>query len=180
MTQNSPPPRTAQSNIEKIVQLEEEDERRRSFIDRFPVMVGSFAGSITFVLCQLIFAGFWAVANSGIVPGLPTFDPFPYSLLSGVLGLEGVLLTAFVLIRQNRMSMVADRRSHLDLQISLLAETETTKVIQMLERMSRQMGMERSVTDQETKELGKATAVEDLARELNDKLPDDGLRSRSP
>src|SRR3954462_4279034 len=160
MADTASPSRTAQTNIEKVVQLEEEEERQRSFADRFPEMVGSFAGSVAFVVCQLAFVGLWAVANSEVVPGLPAFDPFPYSLLSGVLGLESVLLTAFVLIRQNRVSLMADRRSHLDLQISLLAEKETTKIIQMLERMSRQMGMEHQVTDQETKELGEATAVE--------------------
>src|SRR4051812_18240530 len=95
MTAPSSPPRTAQSNIETVVQLEEEEERHRSFADRFPEMIGSFAGSVAFVVCQLAFVGLWAVANSEIIPGLPAFDPFPYSLLSGVLGLESVLLTAF-------------------------------------------------------------------------------------
>src|SRR4051812_19575118 len=151
MTDTASPSRTAQTNIEKVVQLEEEEERHRSFADRFPEMIGSFAGSVAFVVCQLAFVGLWAVANSEVVPGLPAFDPFPYSLLSGVLGLEGVLLTVFVLIRQNRMNLLADRRSHLDLQLSLLAEKETTTIIQMLERMSRQMGMEHQVTDKETK-----------------------------
>ena len=176
MTDTASPSRTAQTNIEKVVQLEEEDERHRSFGDRFPEMIGSFAGSVAFVTCELAFVGLWAVANSDVIPGLPVFDPFPYSLLSGVLGLEGVLLTVFVLIRQNRMNLLADRRSHLDLQLSLLAEKETTKIIQMLERMSRQMGMEHQVADKESKELGEATAVESLARELKDKLPDDAGR----
>ena len=88
------------------------------------------------------------------------------------------MLTAFVLIRQNRMNLIVDRRSHLDLQISLLSEKETTKVIQMLERMSRQMGIEHQVTDQETEELGEATAVENLARDLRDKLDADASASR--
>ena len=173
MTDAGSPSRMARSNIEAVVQLEEDEERGRSLTDRLPEMIGGFAGSIAFVACQLAFVGLWAVANSGIVPGLPAFDPFPYPLLSGLLSLEGVLLTAFVLIRQNRMSLIADRRSHLDLQISLLAEKETTKIIQMLERMSRQMGMEHHVADQESKELGEATAVESLAQELKDKLDDD-------
>jgi uncharacterized membrane protein len=164
---------TAQSNIEKVVHLEEEEERRRSFIDRFPEMVGSFAGSVAFVACQLTFVGLWVIANLGIIPGVPVFDPFPYSLLSSLLSLEGVLLTAFVLIRQNRMSLIGDRRSHLDLQISLLAEKETTKIIQMLERMSGKMGIARHVVDQESKELGQATAVESLAQELKEKLDED-------
>ncbi len=178
MTQTNTPPRTAQSNIEKIVQLEEEEERRRSFVDRFPEMIGSFAGSVSFVVCQLAFVGLWAVANSEVLLGLPAFDPFPFSLLSGLLSLEGVLLTACFLIRQNRMSLIADRRSHLDLQIRLLTEKETTKVIQMLERMSREMGMEHHVTDQETKGLGDATSVESLAQELKDKLADDAGGTR--
>jgi uncharacterized membrane protein len=50
-----------------------------------------------------------------------------------VLALEAVLLTAFVLIRQNWMSLKADQRSYLDLQINLLAEREATKVIQLLQ-----------------------------------------------
>lgn len=155
MTNTASPLRTAQSNIEKVVRLEEAEERHRSFADRFPEMVGSFAGSVAFVVCQLAFVGLWAVVNNELIPGGPAFDPFPYSLLSGVLGLEGVLLTAFVLIRQNRMSLMADRRSHLDLQISLLAEKETTKIVQMLERMSRQTGMEHHVTDHERRSLAR-------------------------
>jgi uncharacterized membrane protein len=66
MTDTASPSRTAQSNIEKVVQLEEEEERRRSFADRFPEMIGSFAGSVTFVVCQLAFVGLWAVVNLSI------------------------------------------------------------------------------------------------------------------
>ncbi len=75
MTQASPSPRAAQSNIEKVVRLEEEEERRRSFADRFPEMIGSFAGSVTFVVCQVMLVGLWAVANLEVIPGLPVFDP---------------------------------------------------------------------------------------------------------
>jgi uncharacterized membrane protein len=62
-----------------------------------------------------------------------------------VLALEAVLLTAFVLIRQNWMSLKADQRSHLDLQINLLAEREATKVIQLLQRISKHLGIEETV-----------------------------------
>ena len=40
--------------------------------------------------------------------------------------MEGVLLETFVLIKQNRMSYLSDRRAHLDLQVNLLAESEVT------------------------------------------------------
>jgi uncharacterized membrane protein len=83
-----------------------------------------------------------------------------------ILALEAVLLTAFVLIRQNWMSLKADQRSHLDLQINLLAEREATKVIQLLQRISKHLGIEETVTDVKTRELGKDTEVEDVARDL--------------
>jgi uncharacterized membrane protein len=84
----------------------------------------------------------WVSINTGALKGWPAFDPYPFSLLAIVLSLEGVLLTAFVLISQKRMSQRADQRSHLDLQINLLAEKAVTKVIQLLQGLSRHMGMD--------------------------------------
>ena len=40
----------------------------------------------------------------------------------------------------------------------------------MLERMSRQMGIERQVTDAESKELAEDTSIENIARELRESL----------
>jgi uncharacterized membrane protein len=90
------------------------------------------------------------------------------------------MLTAFVLIRQNRMSLRADRRNHLGLQINLLAEKEITTIIQMLGRMSRQMGIEAEVTDSETREFAEDTSVETIARDLQDNLNPKASESRSP
>jgi uncharacterized membrane protein len=106
---------------------------------------------------------FWMVINTHFA----ALDPFPFPLLGMLLALEAVLLSSFVLIRQHRMSEIADRRSHLDLQINLLAEKEVTKVIQLLHRMSSHLGIEEEVTDPEARELGKNTEVEDVARDLH-------------
>jgi uncharacterized membrane protein len=132
--------------------------------------VGRFAGTNSFVGLQIACVVVWIVVNTRSVIGLTPFDPFPFPLLGMVLALEAVLLTSFVLIRQNRMSEIATRRGHLDLQISLLAEKEATKVIQLLQRMSKQLGIEDAVTDKEARELSKDTEVEDVARDLRENL----------
>lgn len=164
------PPQTALSNIEAIVRLEEEAEAARSLAHRISEAIGGFAGTLSFVVVHLAVLALWIVVNLGLLPGVPVFDPYPFSLLSGGMSMEAVLLTAFVLLKQNRMSNRSDRRSHLDLQINLLSEREITKVIQMLDRMSRQLGMETQVTDSETRELGETTKVDKLARELHQSL----------
>ena len=66
--------------------------------------------------------------------------------------------------------LVDDQRANLDLQINLLAEREMTLVLQMLTRISTRLGI-RLETD-EIEELSEETAVEALASELEEKLPE--------
>ena len=170
MSQESNTTQAQAINIETVVRLEAEDEERISHADRLSEAVGGFAGTNWFILLQLAVVAIWLAVNTGALSLVPAYDPYPFSFLATIMSLEGVLLTAFVLIRQNRMSLRADRRSHLDLQINLLAEKEVTKVIQLLQGMSRHMGIEEMIADPETKEMGKDTAVEGLARGLRENL----------
>lgn len=91
--------RATVENIETVVRLEEEDEKRISLTDRISETIGSFAGTIQFVTVQIAFVAAWIAANAGVVPGMEGFDPHQFSLLSVVLSLEAVLLTSFVCFR---------------------------------------------------------------------------------
>jgi uncharacterized membrane protein len=163
-------PRRAVRNIEEVVALEEEEQRRRPPSSQLADAVARFAGTPWFVALHALGIALYAVVNAGLVPGIPVFDPFPYGLLGGFFSLEGVLLAAFVLMKQRRADARAEERAHLDLQIGLLAEQEVTKVIQMLERISATLGVERQVVDEEARELGEATAVGELAGTLHETL----------
>lgn len=163
-------PRTVLDNIQAIVELEERQEQQRSLSDRVADGIAGFVGTVGFVLLHLVWFGLWVVINMRLIKPVPAFDPYPFQLLAMLVSLEGVLLSTFVLIKQNRMSNRADRRAHLDLQVNLLTEKETTKVIQLLERVSRHLGVD---VDRETRELAEVTAVQELARELDNKLPEE-------
>ena len=166
-------PRRVVRNIEEVVGLEHEAARKRSLADRAADGIAAFVGTVVFVLLHLGWFGVWAAVNTGLVPILPAFDPYPFQLLCMIRSLEGVLLSTFVLIKQNRMSALADERSHLDLQVSLLAEQEVTKVIQMLDHISRELGIEAAVVDAEVRELSEHTAVGGLAERLRERLQQD-------
>jgi uncharacterized membrane protein len=71
------------------------------------------------------------------------------------------------------MSERADHRSHLDLQINLLAEKEVTKVLQLQRLICRRLGIEEAEADREIAELSDVTAVENLAHELHEQIPMD-------
>ena len=73
-------------------------------------------------------------------------------------------------MKQNRMSLVADRRDHLDLQVNLLTERQDL-VSQMLDRLSGHFGIEQH-KDEDSRELGRHVAVEHLVEEVHSRLPD--------
>ena len=174
---NSPPhvASAAIENIEAIVRLEEEFLSQRSIWDRIADAVAAFTGSIIFVLLHL--GGFvaWFAINLGWVPGVRPFDPYPFILLAMAVSCEAVLLSTFVLMKQNRMSRRAEQRDHLHLQVALLAEKELTKVLQGQRRMSEHLGVKEVALDQETRELSENTAVDSLARELQRQMPEEAL-----
>src|SRR4029453_7889918 len=83
----------------------------------------------------------WLTVNTGLVPGVRAFDPYPFSFLTLVVSLEAIFLSIWILIGQNEMERLADRRAHLDLQINMLAEQESTAAIRMLQRICERLGI---------------------------------------
>jgi uncharacterized membrane protein len=165
---NSRGRQTTAKNIESILQLEKDDERELSAFHRVSHTVGWFVGTIYFVLFQCIFVLLWITLNTRLLGSGHAFDPYPFPLLSTVLALEAVLLTSFVLIRQNAMDLRSERRNHLDLQINLLAEKEATSSLKILREIADHLEIDVSA-DAEREELAKDTAVESIARDLRSK-----------
>ena len=150
------------NNIAAILKLEEEEERELSSLHRASHKVGWFVGTIYFVTMQVALVVVWVSWN---IFYQPVFDPYPFPLLSTVLALEAVLLTSFVLIRQNTMDLRSERRNHLDLQINLLSEQENTRMIGMLQAIAVKVGAELS-EDPELHALSEEIAPERLVQQI--------------
>lgn len=156
---------TVAKNIEAILKLEEDDERRLPHLHRVSHKVGWFVGTTNFVIIQAAFVVLWVLWNAS---ASQPFDPYPFPLLSAVLALEAVFLTSFVLIRQNSMDRQSERRNHLDLQINLLAEKEATNTLKALHEIAAHFKIQLS-TEAEHRELAQDTPVESIARDLRSK-----------
>ncbi|MDE2160155.1 MAG: DUF1003 domain-containing protein, partial [Burkholderiales bacterium] len=85
------------------------------------------------------------------------FDPAPFFWLLGCLSLLALLTTTVVLIRQERLADLEQRREHLDLQVNLLTEQKTTKLIHLIEELRRDMPMVRDRRDPESEMMQQAT-----------------------
>ena len=88
------------------------------------------------------------------------------------MSLEAIFLSLFILMSQNQIECSqADARAHLDLQINLLSEQESTKMLQMLRSLCRHHGLA-DASDPEVEHLEHRTEPEELLRELKESLPE--------
>jgi uncharacterized membrane protein len=158
--------RPARENIREVRDLEAELARSRTGADRLTDAVVWFAGSFRFLLLQSAVVLGWATVNLGLVAGLSPFDPFPFPFLNFAIALEAILLSTFVLMTQNRQRKEADHWGHVQLQVSLLAEQETTKLLEMVAALSERLGVSRPGGDPEVSEMVSTTHVGTLAQEL--------------
>jgi uncharacterized membrane protein len=114
----------------------------------------------------------WIAWNSGLLRRWPPIDPFPYSFLTLVVSLEAIFLSIFVLISQNSLSRQSERRAHLDLQVNLLAEQESTRTVALLERIAQKLGVP-VPADPGEQELAAPTDLRDVISTLDSVLPSD-------
>jgi uncharacterized membrane protein len=153
----------AQQNVETIARMEEAALAQHSRLDRLIDTTTRFIGSVPFVCLHLVWFTLWIALNMAS-PRQRHFDPFPFSLLSVAVGMEAIILAAFILITQNRQQQLADRRTHLELQINILAEQEATKILAMLEAIQEHLGM--GGHDPEVAALKQATEPEKLMEQI--------------
>ena len=151
-------------NIEALLGHRREQEGSRTRQERVADGITRFTGSMRFVYIHLALFGGWIAVNLGWIPGIPRFDP-SFVVLAMVASVEAIFLSTFVLISQNRMAVLADRRADLDLQISLLAEHEVTRLITLVTAMAERMGVE-AAQDPELTELSQDVAPEKVMEQM--------------
>lgn len=129
-------------NIAALIARRHAEDQRRGLQERLADGISRFTGSMMFVYIHLVLFGGWILINSKW-SDLPKFDP-SLVLLAMAASVEAIFLSTFVLITQNRLARAADKRADLDLQISLLAEHEITRLITLLTAIGEKLGVEQA------------------------------------
>src|SRR3990167_11320798 len=142
--------------------------KKRSFAVRFADDLTSLFGSIPFLILNGVIFFIWILINIGKIPGVPAFDPFPFSMLTTLVSLEAIILTLIVLMSQNRSSLISSLREEMDIQVNLIAEREITKILQLLNELLKVKGIK--LEDKELDEMLKEIDASYLERKLEDEL----------
>jgi uncharacterized membrane protein len=170
-------PPTVSQNIEIIGDYYKRAERSAGSLQRSLERLGDFIGRPVFFVAVLVFVALWVLVNEfGPQIGIAVFDPPPFTALQTIVSVVALLITTIVLIGQNRMAKLEQRRGHMELQVNMLTEQKATTLIRLLEELRRDLPMVRDRDDPDAATLQQRTdptqilsALEkDQARDLSD------------
>jgi uncharacterized membrane protein len=157
-------------NIESILAFYTREEQKISRAQRVLENISGFAGRPLYLVLILLFVAVWILAN--VVAhkyGMAEFDPAPFSWLQGILGLGALLTATVVLIKQDRLAKLEERRAHLDLQVNLLTEQKTTKLIELIEELRRDLPMVKNRDDPKAEALQQPTDPHQVLAALDER-----------
>jgi uncharacterized membrane protein len=127
-------------NIDAVLDFYTREEQKMSRSQRVLERISRFVGQPAFLAIILLFVLFWIFANVALRrSGIAEFDPAPFALLQGIVGLSALLTATVVLGKQNRLAKLEEQRAHLDLTVNLLTEQKAAKLIDLLEELRRDL-----------------------------------------
>jgi uncharacterized membrane protein len=149
-------PPSVSENIGTIAEFSARHEEAITRTQRFVEKTAHVLGSPAYVAVNIAFIVVWIAVNL-IVPrlGYQRIDDPPFFWLQGIVSLNAFIISTTVLIRQNRMSKLADHHAHLDLQVNLLTDEKCSKIIALLEELRQDLPNVATKDDREADELAR-------------------------
>jgi uncharacterized membrane protein len=164
---------TIERNISALLRHERDQARQATLQDRIAGRITAFAGSMPFVYVHLAIFAAWIALNVLPQTIIPRWDP-SLVILAMAASVEAIFLATFVLISQNRMAEIAERRAHLNLQISLLDEHETTRLMALVSAIAQRLEVKTDV-DREVRELQRDIEPETVLSRIEEEEKEQGL-----
>ncbi|MBP9694885.1 MAG: DUF1003 domain-containing protein [Candidatus Magasanikbacteria bacterium] len=153
----------------RIHSVQKKHDAMRTWSERLADAITNLFGSIIFFLINLILFSLWILINTGLLPLIEPFDPYPFGLLTTMVSLEAIFLSIFVLLSQKRSAKIDALREEVDLQIDIITEQELTKIMHLLVKLLEKNGIDTS-KDTELQEMLKQLNTSKIERVLEQQI----------
>ena len=166
-----PLPDLISQNIEAIVALHINAERNLSRHQRWVETATHFFSRPAFLYLIIVIVLLWTLAN--VAPeqwNLHQFDPPPFGELGFAMSFGSLLVTVGVLIQQGRQEKLAEQRTELSLQLSLLSEQKIAKLIALVEELRRDLPSVQDRIDPEAEIMQQAANPQQVLEVLEEVL----------
>jgi uncharacterized membrane protein len=171
---NAPPP-IIQDHIEEtlrsVSQLRDEHYENATPLQRAVEHTTAMLGRPLFIAVITVIVAGWICSNLlAAAHGVRAVDPPPFSWLEGAVSLVSLYMVVLILATQRREDQLAQRRELLLLELAVLSEQKTAKVIRLLEESRRDNPLIHNRHDAEAETMAQpadAQVVLDAIRETH-------------
>jgi uncharacterized membrane protein len=170
--------------VRSIAQLRADHARQAGrlerIVDRFTDVLARPTSIIWLTALVVAWIGFNSLAAA---VGVRPLDPPPFFWLDGSVSRVSLYLVIFILVRQRREEALAGRRELMALELALLSEQKTAKVIELLEEFRRDSPNLIDRVDPEADRMSVPSNPTSVATAISDtdaKLPESQRGDRLP
>jgi uncharacterized membrane protein len=111
----------------------------------------------------------WIAVNLGLgFAGHTPFDPAPFNGLQSLASVGALFMTVFILVTQRREDELSELREQLTLELAMLSEHKTAKLIELVEELRRDMPNVRNRPDAEAASLSRPADPEAVLEVLKE------------
>jgi uncharacterized membrane protein len=143
-----------QTTVAAIAQLHADHKHAATPLQRLMDRLTAGVADPRFVGFVVAAAVVWVAGNLLLsASGRQPLDPPPFVWLQGVIGFSALCMTSLVLTTQRREDELATRREQLTLELAILGEQKTAKIIALIEELRRDDPGVRSRPDPEARAM---------------------------
>jgi uncharacterized membrane protein len=172
-----------EETIRSIARLQSAHDDEASSLQRRTDQLTAFIGRPQFMLLITWIVVVWIGLNVGAdLLALTPFDPPPFNWLQGVLAVAAIYITTLILATQRYADQLAGYREQLTLELAILTEQKTSKLIELVEEQRRDNPNLKNRVDIQAEEMGTPTdpeavleAIKDAHEELDTSASSDNL-----
>lgn len=131
-------PAHIEETVEAIARLHADHHERATPFQRFTEDLTARVGQSTTIAWLTVAVIAWAVINLALLAlGREPLDRPPFAWLQGVVSLAALYATILILSTQRRDDELGSHRAQMTLELAILSEQKTAKIIQLLEELRR-------------------------------------------
>jgi uncharacterized membrane protein len=154
-------------SVESVASFHREHYRRAGRLQRTIDGITERLGRPVAVIVLVLILGVWAGLASWRGDGRVDQPSFAWLELAATVA--ALVVSLFILVTQRREDQLADRRAQLTLELALLADKKSAKIIALLEELRRDQPDIADRVDRESDEMAKPTDPDAVAASIEAK-----------
>jgi uncharacterized membrane protein len=128
----------SEETIQSIARLHAEHRATATPHQRIVERITAVLGRPVFIaVLTAIVVGWMGLNGFAAAMGYRSLDPPPFPWLSGAVSMASLYLVVLILTTQSRDDRLTQRREQLNLELAILSEQKTAKVVALLEELRR-------------------------------------------